>query len=437
MKPQRNCAAPPLVALLDFGEELSPSIGETVALTAALRTLLRALVFENLAPVLALAFAGSEVFLAMWLWTVLCGQSPGQLSSWAAAAALLTAIHFAILHNNGGTKILAHSFKPAPQRYVIAAFSVSVVAGAVALAGGAFSATAAMLGLAGPSHGLAIGALQGCTGLAAVAAGASVVDGWLTARRLPRVRRVRVGIPNLPASLSGLRIAHVSDIHIGNGYEPDQTEKLVEHINSINADIVAITGDIFDRDPSVIEPSARLLAGLRARHGVFAVLGNHDAYADKERVAAALASHAPSIQLLRGEITAASTSPPLHLAGIDDPGDEWRVTQEGSRDLEALARKREGRHPSVLLVHRPDVFAEAAAAGFSLVLSGHYHGGQLAIPGSRGAANAARLISRYYAGVYAIGASRLHVTRGIGCAGPRLRIACPPEISVVELVTES
>jgi predicted MPP superfamily phosphohydrolase len=228
----------------------------------------------------------------------------------------------------------------------------------------------------------------------------------------------------------------VSDIHVGNGYGPEQTARLVDHINTLGADVIAITGDIFDREPSVIVPAAKVLARLRARHGVFAVLGNHDAYAGKDRVAAALKAHAPAIRVLRGEIAAASTSPAIHFAGLDDPGDEWRVTAEGARELDALARKREERVPCVLLVHRPDVFPEAAEAGFSLVLSGHYHGGQLAIPGSRGTANAARLITRYYAGVHGIGASRLHVTRGIGCAGPRLRIACPPEISLVELVDE-
>jgi predicted MPP superfamily phosphohydrolase len=184
----------------------------------------------------------------------------------------------------------------------------------------------------------------------------------------------------------------------------------------------------------VIGPAASRLAGLHARLGVYAVLGNHDAYAGKDAVAAALAAHAPGIRLLRGELALAATSPPLAIAGIDDPGDEWRVTPEGARDLEAVARKRAGHHPCVLLVHRPDVFPEAATAGFALVLSGHYHGGQIALPGSRGAANAARLISRYYGGVHRIGASRLHVTRGVGCAGPRLRIACPPEISLIELV---
>jgi hypothetical protein len=226
----------------------------------------------------------------------------------------------------------------------------------------------------------------------------------------------------------------VSDVHIGNGYGREQIVGLVEHINALGADLIAITGDIFDRDPTVIDTAATVLAGLHAPLGVYAVLGNHDAYAGKDRVAAALAAHAPGIRLLRGEVAVAPSSPPLAIAGIDDPGDEWRVTPEGARDLDELARKSVSHRPCILLVHRPDVFAEAAAGGFSLVLSGHYHGGQIALPGSRGAANVARLISRYHSGVHAIGASRLHVTRGIGCAGPRLRIACPPEISLIELV---
>jgi hypothetical protein len=403
-------------------------------LNTQLRSLIRALVFENLAVVLALAFAVSQGLLAMWVWTVLGGQSPGHLGGWGIATAVLAAVHLSILRNRGGAKILAHCFRPVSQAYVLAMFSIAVAGAAVAVSGGVLATVAAMLGLAGPSHGLAFSVLQTCTGLAAIAAAGSVLDGIVAARRLPRIRKVRIELPDFPPALSGLRIAHVSDIHIGNGYDPVQTARLVEHINGIGADLIAITGDIFDRDPTVIDPTAALLAGLSARLGVYAVLGNHDAYAGKDAVTAAFTAHAPEIRLLRGEIALAATSPRLAIAGIDDPGDEWRVTPEGAQDLESVARKRAGHNPCILLVHRPDVFPEAAAAGFALVLSGHYHGGQIAVPGSRGAANAARLISRYYAGVHAIGASRLHVTRGVGCAGPRLRIACPPEISLIELV---
>jgi uncharacterized protein len=402
--------------------------------TAPLRSLIRALVFENLAVALAVAFAGSQIFVAMWAWTVLAAQPPGPLGAWGAAAAVLAVVHLLILRSRGGAQILAYSFRRSSQAYVITMFSLAFIAAAVAVTGGASTAVAAMLGWAGPNHALALGALQTCTALAAVAAAGTVADGVATTRRLPRIRRLSIAIPGLPTALVGTRIAHVSDIHIGNGYDAAQTARLVDHINGLGADIIAITGDIFDRDPSVIPSAARALAGLHAPRGVFAVLGNHDAYAGKDLVAAALATHAPGIRLLRGEIAAVPTDPPIHMAGIDDPGDEWRVTTEGMRDLDELARKRDGASPCVLLVHRPDVFAEAAAAGFALVLSGHYHGGQLAIPGSRGAANAARLISPYYAGAHAIGASRLYVTRGIGCAGPRLRIACPPEISLLRLV---
>lgn len=405
-------------------------------MSAALRKLVRAVVFENLAVVLALAFAGSQIFLAMWLWAVLAARPAGSLTAWAAAGVVLAAAHLAILHSRGGTKILAYSFRPSSQAYVLTMFSLAIVAGAVAVGGGAFTTVSAMLGLAGPNPELALTLLQACTGLAAVAATGSVAEGLAAARRLPRIREVHLALPELPTSLSGLRIAHVSDVHIGNGYDPARAARLVRLINGLGADIVVLTGDIFDRDPTVVEPAAAVLADLYAPLGVYAVLGNHDAYTGKDLVAAALAAHAPGIRLLRGEIAIAATSPPLAIAGIDDPGDEWRVTPEGARDLDDVARQRCGRHPCILLVHRPDVFPEAAEAGFALVLSGHYHGGQIALPGSRGAANAARLITRYYDGVHAIGNSRLHVTRGIGCAGPRLRLGCPPEISLIRLARD-
>jgi len=172
---------------------------------------------------------------------------------------------------------------------------------------------------------------------------------------------------------------------------------------------------------------------LRARLGIFAVLGNHDDYTGFEAVDKGLARYAPSIRVLRGEWVQLPGVGPLYLAGLDDPGRDWTVAGMGTATLERLATTIPQDGPTLLLVHRPDAFPCAAQLGFPLVLAGHYHGGQVAVPGSRGKLNPARLLSEFDGGVYRQDDSTLFVSKGIGTTGPRIRLACPPEIGVIEI----
>jgi predicted MPP superfamily phosphohydrolase len=245
--------------------------------------------------------------------------------------------------------------------------------------------------------------------------------------------RLRIPLENLSEGLRGLRIVQTSDLHIGNGMAGRRLERLVARINDLDPDLVAVTGDIFDFDPSVLEQGARILAGLRARYGVFAVLGNHDTYTGTEKVAAALRDHAPALRLLRGEVVRLPVSAPLYLAGIDDPGRDWTARGVDLPDLQALAEKVPRDGPTVLLVHRPEAFPQAARLGFPLVLAGHTHGGQLALPSVGGHLNLARLVTRYHRGLFHENGSVLYVNRGAGVAGPALRINCPREITTIEL----
>ncbi len=245
--------------------------------------------------------------------------------------------------------------------------------------------------------------------------------------------RVRVPVTGLDPSLAGLRIVQISDIHIGNRMEGRRLDRLVARVNALDPDLIAVTGDIFDFDPSHIEAGARGLAGLRARHGVFAVLGNHDTYTGSEAVASGLRAGAPNICLLRGEFHELGLDAPLHLAGVDDPGRLWTDRELVLDDLEELGRRLPEVGPTILLVHRPDAFRQAARLGFSLVLSGHTHGGQIALPGAARRFNLARVISNYPHGLFRQGDVHLYVNRGAGVAGPAIRIAAPREITTLEL----
>ncbi len=247
-------------------------------------------------------------------------------------------------------------------------------------------------------------------------------------------RRVRV-MPRTvgshpPAEAASLRIAHWSDLHLGNGVGRSEVERWVARSNELAPDLVVLTGDLFDGPPEILRPGAEALAGLSAPLGVFAVLGNHDVELGADRVAAALRDHAPGIRLLRGEGQRLEThAGEIFVAGVEDPGRDW--TRDGHLPvLEDLAARRPAEAASLLLLHRPDGFPQAARLGFDLVLAGHFHGGQIAVPGSVGRLSPAGLLTRYPCGVFNERESTLFVSRGIGFAGPRIRVGSPPEIAL-------
>jgi predicted MPP superfamily phosphohydrolase len=166
---------------------------------------------------------------------------------------------------------------------------------------------------------------------------------------------------------------------------------------------------------------------------VFAVLGNHDIYTGSARVADGLARHAPCVRLLRGEVVRLETTAPLYIAGLDDPSGVWTGRGLEIPELEALAADVPADGHTVLLVHRPELFPQAARLGFPLVLAGHTHGGQLALPLAGGRHNMARLITRYARGLYEEAGSLLYVNRGVGVAGPAVRVNCTREVATLEL----
>jgi predicted MPP superfamily phosphohydrolase len=161
---------------------------------------------------------------------------------------------------------------------------------------------------------------------------------------------------------------------------------------------------------------------------VFAILGNHDRHAGADRVADAL-SRGTTWRLLRDEVaTIEADGARLHLLGLED-----RPLAEATAGLPSLLARVPPGEPAILLAHRPHVFAAAAAAGVPLTLTGHTHGGQVAMPGLP-QLNVARLfVTRFDAGTFARGRALLYVNRGLGTSGQRVRIAAPCEITVVTL----
>jgi predicted MPP superfamily phosphohydrolase len=263
----------------------------------------------------------------------------------------------------------------------------------------------------------------------------SVLWGSSLGQQRVRIDRVDLPLPNLPSPLEALRIAHVSDLHIGPLMRPARLRNFVRRINRLEPDLLLIAGDIFDFDPAYVEAGCRELAGLSARLGVYAVLGNHDLVTGGETIAEAL-EDLTEIRLLRNEWQRISVDDAeIALAGLEDPGRGWTQRDVESTELERLAREIPEHLPRLLLVHRPSFFAQAARLGFPLVLSGHTHGGQVAMPLAHHH-NPSRLIAHWTRGHFKMEASSLYVNRGLGVAGLPLRLNCPREIALIRLTGE-
>lgn len=396
-----------------------------------LRDFVRTHLFERFPILYGAASSGGTVLLLAWAAWLAGGLGAIAAGPWLAAIAIASAfggVAFPIL-----IRLARHHAWAAALEPVVFAAGFAVVATAAAVVGSMLVLTLpalllAALGLSGEAGLAVLGA--GSAAAAAVTAGALA---WGFARHgEAEVTQNRVAIAGLAPALAGLRIAHLSDLHIGNGLEGSRLDAVVARTNALGADLIAITGDIFDNDAELLDAGAAALAKLAAPLGVWVVLGNHDGFVGADDVAAALAAHAPNLALLRGRVAKLATDAPLHVAGFDDPGHDWKPG-DPSPDLDALAAEIGG-GPTVLLMHRPDAFPRAAELGFALVLSGHFHGGQVALPVAGGRWNAARLLTGFDRGVYRDGAASLYVTRGIGFAGPRLRFASSPEIAIHELV---
>lgn len=238
-------------------------------------------------------------------------------------------------------------------------------------------------------------------------------------------------LPGLPADLEGLRIAHLSDLHVGQLLRPDHLPAIMDAVNATGADLIANTGDMLDYSNRYLGEVVEALAKLRAPLGVYSVLGNHDHRDHSGEVVHAF-EHAGLNLLVNGYAYAKVHEHTIAIAGID-----WAESDENLRLL--VNRTCGGLHGDdlrLLLAHHPHALDAAVRHDVDLVLSGHTHGGQFVFRPSRtheresfGLGN---LNFRYPQGHYQRGPTHLFVTNGIGSSFP-LRFRCPPEISLLTL----
>jgi predicted MPP superfamily phosphohydrolase len=258
-----------------------------------------------------------------------------------------------------------------------------------------------------------------------LAALALCLYGVFVRRRWVRVRLLDVPIAGLGVAFDGYRIAQLSDLHIGGLWSRARAARWVSRVNALDVDLVALTGDYVTHGTSFHEDIAAVLAAMHGRDGAVAVMGNHDYFGDGESLIALL--RARGVAVLRNEHCILwRAGDALTLAGIDDT---WSRRANVARALAG----HDGGRPLIALAHDPQLFPELARRGAALVLSGHTHWGQIALPFLATRYNLSRLSYRYHAGLYRDGDAVLYVSPGLGTTGPPMRVGAPPEITVLRL----
>lgn len=271
-------------------------------------------------------------------------------------------------------------------------------------------------------------ALAEPTALAVLAAaGLMTLFGYLNARRVARVVHVDVPLPDLPEALAGFTIVQLSDIHVGPTIKGDYVQGIVDRVNQLDADLVAITGDVVDGSVEHLRAHTAPLGSLRSRHGSYFVTGNHEYYSG----ASAWIREFERIGL-RGlhnrHVVIAHRGARLVLAGVTDYSAGAFDPTQASDPAAALA----GSPPDllrILLAHQPRSAHAAEANGFHIQLSGHTHGGQFwpwnhFVP----------LQQPFTAGLHRLGEMLVYTSRGTGYWGPPKRFGAPSEITVLRLI---
>jgi predicted MPP superfamily phosphohydrolase len=265
----------------------------------------------------------------------------------------------------------------------------------------------------------------------ATAGGALLASGGVTgfgvwrAFHEPVVSEVAVRLPGLPRTLDGYTLVHLSDIHVGPVIQRRFMDELVARCDALRPDLVCITGDLVDGHVSSLAPAVSALTGLKARHGVYFVTGNHEYFWNAAAWTDAL--QRMGVHVLRNRhVRIGDAAASFDLVGVDD----WaaRGGPQGY-DLDAALAGRDSERAAVLLAHQPSNWSVAAAAGMGLQLSGHTHGGQF-FPFTL----AVSAVWQHDAGHFQQADRHLYVSRGTGFWGPPLRVGAPPEIVKVTLM---
>lgn len=268
---------------------------------------------------------------------------------------------------------------------------------------------------------------------AATAVAAAGVDSTLVEPNHPRIVRKDLSLRRWPAKLDGFTIVVLSDFHYDPHFSIHPLHASIGMVNHLRPDLVVLTGDFVtsptiggdpEKAASAAEPCARLLRQMYSRHGLWAVMGNHDYATDPERVTSAL--QAEGVRCLANQSVAIERDGSrFWLAGVND------VLYDAA-DLPKTLSHVPSDEPTVLLAHEPDYADVVARHPVDLQLSGHSHGGQVRLPWL-GPLYLPDLARKYVWGLYRVGNLTLYTNPGLGTITLPVRWNCPPEITLLTL----
>jgi predicted MPP superfamily phosphohydrolase len=241
------------------------------------------------------------------------------------------------------------------------------------------------------------------------------------------ISNLSIHLPRLPEKFYGYSIVQLSDFHLGTWLDGQDLVDIVNIVNQLEPDVIAVTGDFVNSDPERFAPILiQALSKLVAADAKVAVLGNHDHYTNARLIREVL-ENSSVVELRNRVLPIQRNDAYLYLAGIDD-----RLT--GNDDLQRVINQLpDSNSPVILLAHEPDFADVSARTGrFDMQISGHTHGGQICLP-FLGNLYLPRLGRKYPSGEYLVNDMVLYTNRGLGTSWLKLRYNCPPEISVFNL----
>jgi predicted MPP superfamily phosphohydrolase len=243
----------------------------------------------------------------------------------------------------------------------------------------------------------------------------------------PKVKQLSVPIHDLPEALQGLRIAQITDLHVGPTIHRGYVQQVVQKVLRTKPDLIAITGDMADGSPEALESHLQPLRELKAPLGTYYITGNHEYYWGAQRWLDT-ARNLGFVTLINENRLISVDGAAMLVAGVTDTSAHHFIASHRS-DPQKAAQSPNKSNFKLLLAHRPDSCFQAEPAGFDLQLSGHTHGGQF-FPWNL----IVRFVHKYYRGLNRHGKMWVYVNAGTGYWGPAVRFAVPSEITLLQLV---
>jgi predicted MPP superfamily phosphohydrolase len=256
----------------------------------------------------------------------------------------------------------------------------------------------------------------------------STAIGFINARRRAKVANVDIPIADLPPELDGLTIVQISDIHVGPTIKQSYVDAIVTEVNRLQADVIAVTGDVVDGSVVQLGEHTRPLGRLKARHGAFLVTGNHEYYSGADEWIAEFRRLGLRV-LMNEHVVVEHNGASFVMAGVTDYSAGNFNDSHRSDPAGAVRHAPDEARVRILLAHQPRTALAAVEAGYTLQLSGHTHGGQF-FPWNF----FVRFQQPFTAGLARIDDLWIYTSRGTGYWGPPKRLGAPSEITRIRLV---